>query len=224
MNNTYNILLFQIEMTLCNQITSEFKNISYKVDIANNEKQLLSLIENNIYALVIIDISTSNKKGLEFCKYCRDINNNIAIILLSPISAIENKLLAFIEGADEYLTKPFDGRELIAKIKINIKRTLNSSSKKNNIIIVGNIEINRNAKTVFKDGQEIKLSKKGFEMLHLFAINRGIVLSKQEILAKIWYLNFDPNTNLVEVAINSLRKNIGENIVYTKIGFGYYIN
>jgi two-component system copper resistance phosphate regulon response regulator CusR len=146
--------------------------------------------------------------------------------MLTALGQIQDKMDAFEHGADDYIVKPFHLSELLARIKVFTKRlakteTIEDELRKDDLVL------NSKSRTVFKGGQEIKLTAKEFLLLELLLQNKGKVLSKSIIAEKVWNINFETGTNTIEVYINFLRNKIEKpfntQIIYTKSGFGYII-
>ena len=146
--------------------------------------------------------------------------------MLTALGEINDKVHAFALGADDYLVKPFHFTELFARIKVFLKRA-ESVADEPEKIVVGDLIIDFGDKSVTRNGQIIPLTAKEFALLVLLAKNRGKVIAKQEILAKVWDLSFDTGTNTIEVYISFLRNKLDKNfdvkLIHTKPGFGYFI-
>ena len=172
-----------------------------------------------------MDINIPHKSGFELCKEFRAIKKSIPIIMLSAMGEINDKMEAFKLGVDDYMVKPFHFDELFARLKVFLKRAdLKDEDVK---IVVDDLEIDFRNKTAVRAGVTVNLTAKEFTLLVLLARNRGKVISKQEILEKVWDLSFDTGTNTIEVYISFLRNKLDKpfetKLIHTKPGFGYYI-
>jgi two-component system copper resistance phosphate regulon response regulator CusR len=227
MANKHTILLVEDETKLCNIIKGELSSLGYAVDIAMDGIIAENLFSKNKYSLILLDISLPGKSGLQLCKSFRASNKKIPIIMLTAFGEIQDKVDAFNLGADDYIVKPFHFDELFARIKVFLKRSDADTAKDEADVVVGDLFINNKTKSVFREGTEIPLTAKEFSLLKLLALNKGKVISKQEILEKVWDLTFDTGTNTIEVYISFLRNKIdkpyNEKMIQTKSGFGYYI-
>jgi two-component system copper resistance phosphate regulon response regulator CusR len=227
MENPQTILLVEDEIKLCNIIKEELTNLGYNVNIATDGLVAESLFKKNNYSLVLLDISLPGKNGFELCKLMRASNKKNPIIMLTAFGEIQDKVDAFNLGADDYIVKPFHFDELFARIRVLLKRSESNINKDEAQITVSDLVIDNRTKSVFRSNKEIPLTAKEFSLLSLLAINRGKVISKQEILEKVWDLTFDTGTNTIEVYISFLRNKIDkpfdEKLIQTKSGFGYYI-
>lgn len=226
MSNPYKILLVEDEPKLSIVIKEELERQGYNADIAKDGLIAEQLFNEQQYSLVLLDINIPYKNGLELCKEFRRINKKIPIIVLSAHGEINDKVDAFALGADDYIVKPFHFDELFARIKVFLKRAEGNIGEVEKVI-VGDLVIDLTVKTVTRCGELIQLTAKEFALLHLLAKNRGKVISKQEIMTKVWDLSFDTGTNTIEVYISFLRnkldKPFNDKLIHTKPGFGYYI-
>jgi len=225
MEISHRILLIEDEPKLGKVILEELKGQGYQVDLAFDGLMAESFFKQNNYALVLMDINIPHKSGFELCKEFRAIKKSIPIIMLSAMGEINDKMEAFKLGADDYMVKPFHFDELFARLKVFLKRAdLKDEDVK---IVVDDLEIDFRNKTAVRAGVTVNLTAKEFTLLVLLARNRGKVISKQEILEKVWDLSFDTGTNTIEVYISFLRNKLDKpfetKLIHTKPGFGYYI-
>jgi two-component system copper resistance phosphate regulon response regulator CusR len=226
MDTGYRILLAEDEPKLSLVIQEELNNCGFKTDVAFDGQVAEKLFSQHQYSLVLLDINLPYKNGLALCKEFRAANKNIPIIMLTALGELQDKMDAFGVGADDYIVKPFHFDELFARIKVSLKRT-DAAETNVKFLDVEDLHIDFSTKTVTRAGIEIPLTAKEFSLLSLLAANRGKVISKQEILEKVWDLNFDTGTNTIEVYISFLRnkidKKFDEKLIHTKPGFGYYM-
>ncbi len=219
------ILIAEDESKLALVIKDELTRNNFTVDIASDGNEASTLFAENNYLLIIVDINLPFKNGIQLCKEIREKNKKVPILMLTALGQVQDKVIAFEAGADDYMVKPFHFDELLARIKVLIKRTLVIADERN--IVIGDLEINFRNKIVTRAGVDISLTAKEFMLLVLLAKNRGKVISKQEILEKVWELSFDTGTNTIEVYISFIRNKIdkpfAKKLIYTKSGFGYFI-
>lgn len=206
-------------------IREELNANGYDTDIATDGLEASKLFNQHAYALVLLDINLPYKNGFVLCREFREQNKKVPIIMLSAAGEIHDKVEAFNIGADDYIVKPFHFVELFARVKVFLKRSELPAQKDK--LFVEDMEINFLNKTVTRAGVNIPLTAKEFTLLSLLAKNRDRVISKQEILEKVWDLSFDTGTNTIEVYISFLRNKIdkpfAQKLIHTKPGFGYYI-
>jgi two-component system copper resistance phosphate regulon response regulator CusR len=226
MENTYRILLAEDEPKLSQVIQDELNRQGYQADVAYDGLIAEKLFKQHAYSLVLLDINLPYKNGLALCREFREINKNVPIIMLTALGEINDKIDAFNLGADDYIVKPFHFDELTARIKVFIKRA-DSVQETGEKIVVADMEIDMSNKTVHRSGKNINLTAKEFALLVLLSRNKGKVISKHDILEKVWDLSFDTGTNTIEVYISFLRNKIDKpfetKLIHTKPGFGYYV-
>jgi len=225
MENSHSILLVEDEAKLGPIIRDELRRQGYLVDLAIDGKEAEQAFQSKAYSIVLLDVNLPYKSGLELCKEFRAANKTVPIIMLTAIGQIQDKVEAFDLGADDYLVKPFHFEELFVRVKALLKRADKGSEDEK--IVVDDLTIDMKNKSVVRGGMNINLTAKEFTLLTLLARNRERVISKQEILEKVWDLTFDTGTNTIEVYISFLRNKIDkpfeQKLIHTKPGFGYYI-
>jgi DNA-binding response OmpR family regulator len=223
MENNYRILLAEDEPKLGQVVKQELIRQGYETDIATDGLLAEKLFKQHIYSLILLDINLPFKNGIELCKVFRQTNKEIPIIMLTALDQIQDKVNAFNYGADDYIVKPFHFEELFARIKVFLKRTETVFEK----IVIADLEIDMSDKAVTRAGKPVILTSKEFTLLVLLAKAKGKVVSKHEILEKVWDLSFDTGTNTIEVHISFLRNKIDKpfdiKLIHTKQGFGYFL-
>jgi DNA-binding response OmpR family regulator len=222
----HRILLAEDEPKLGQIIQQELTQHGYIADVAFDGQVAEKLFAEHSYSLVLLDVNLPYKNGLTLCKEFREIKKNVPIIMLTALGEIQDKMDAFNFGADDYIVKPFHFNELLARIKVFLKRS-DTSADQGEKIVVGDLEIDLLDKSVTRAGKNISLTAKEFALLVLLARSKGKVISKQEILEKVWNLTFDTGTNTIEVYISFLRNKIDkpfeQKLIHTKPGFGYFL-
>ncbi|MEN9299379.1 MAG: hypothetical protein RLZZ429_1692 [Bacteroidota bacterium] len=225
MENLHSILLVEDEAKLGPIVRDELKRQGYQVDLAVDGREAELAFQSKTYSIILLDVNLPYKSGLELCKEFRAANKTIPIIMLTAIGQIQDKVEAFDLGADDYLVKPFHFEELFVRLKALLKRS--DKGPEDEKIVVDDLTIDMKNKSVVRAGININLTAKEFTLLTLLARNRERVISKQEILEKVWDLSFDTGTNTIEVYISFLRNKIDkpfeQKLIHTKPGFGYYI-
>lgn len=187
------------------------------------------LLAQKTFDCILLDINLPVKSGYEIARDFRIHNSSTPILMISAFSELEDKVQGYEMGADDYITKPFYMRELIMKIKSIIKRSKGSHLRDNNspILTAGDLSLNINTKKVNRQGTEITLTPREYQILVKLLKHKGEIVSKQKLIQEIWGKSFDANTNTIEVYINFLRKKIdrpfAKESIKTKIGYGYYI-
>ncbi len=195
------------------------------VDWAKDGETGELLANDNDYELIILDILLSKLSGLDLCKKIRRIDTTTPILLLSALGTIEDKVNGLNSGADDYLVKPFDFSELIARILALTRRSYNLSS--NQLLSIADLEVNLASKTVVRAGQEIELTAREFNLLVFLLRNKERVVGRTELEEKVWGIISDRDSNVVDVYINFLRKKIDKDynpkLIHTLVGMGYVI-
>jgi len=219
------VLLVEDEKKIADSISKGLRELDYHVETAYDGKIGLRLFENGNFNIIIADINLPGINGYEFCKTIRLKNQHIPIIILTALSAMDDKIEGFDAGADDYMVKPFEFKELIVRIRVLLKRTMNQQLPAGNILKVEDLELNVDSKEVTRGGKPISLTAKEFQLLEYFMRNRNRVLSRSDIAEKVWELDFDTKTNVIDVYVNFLRKKIDrdfdEKLIHTQVGMGY---
>jgi DNA-binding response OmpR family regulator len=218
------LLIVEDEQRLANVLRKQFEDAGFIVDLAIDGYIGKQMVENKAYNLVILDINIPLINGYDLCREIRRLDPNIPIIMLTALGTPDNKLMGFDSGADDYVTKPFDFRELLARVNVFLRRT--EVTLPHDKIIIADLEINLLTMTVWRGGKKIDLTAKEFALLETFVRNRDKLLSREFIIEQVWGIDFDPGTNVIDVYINYLRKKIDKNfepkLIHTKFGFGFY--
>ncbi|MBA4258765.1 MAG: DNA-binding response regulator [Chitinophaga sp.] len=225
MEKKYRILLAEDEAKLAKAIQAELTRVGYEVDVADNGLQADKMFMENDYSMALLDINLPGKNGMALCSDFRKRSANMPIVMLTAVGEIHDKVAAFNIGADDYLVKPFHFDELFARLKVLFKRT--DTIEKHEKLVYEDLEIDFKLKSVNRSGIQINLTSKEFTLLTLLVRTPERVISKQEILEKVWDLSFDTGTNTIEVYISFLRNKIdkpfSKKLIHTKPGFGYFI-
>lgn len=222
------VLIVEDEPGVLQFIKQGLEENNFEVDFAYDGECGRKLALSKKYNVIILDVIIPQLNGLELCKKIREKDTSTKILMLTALGTLNDKLEGFEAGADDYLVKPFDFQELLARIKSLIKRadqTLSETSNTDHIIKIADMELNTHTKRVRRGGNEIKLTAKEYALLELLALNKNRVLSKVEIAEKVWDISFDTGTNVIEVYVNFLRKKIDHNfptkLLHTLVGLGY---
>lgn len=219
------ILIVEDEQRLATLLKKQFEDVGYHAEIANDGYIGKDMVEKNNYNLIILDINLPLINGYDLCKEIRKTNEDIPIIMLTAFSTADNKIVGFEAGADDYIVKPFDFRELLARVNVFLRRTSNTVNLAEKLT-VADLEMDLNTKTVFRGQIKIDLTAKEFLLLETFLKNVNKLLTREFIIEQVWGIDFDPNTNIIDVYVNYLRKKIDKDfeqkLIHTKHGFGFY--
>jgi two-component system copper resistance phosphate regulon response regulator CusR len=219
-----NILIVEDEHRLAEVLKKQFEDSGFKADIAIDGYQGMQMADSNTYSIIILDIKLPLINGYDLCREIRKTNNNVPIIMLTAMSTAENKLTGFEAGADDYVLKPFDFRELLARVNVFLRRSDTPGQAEK--LTIADLELDLNTKTVTRGGKRIELTAKEFQLLETFLKNKNQVLTREYINEQVWGIDFDPGTNVIDVYVNYLRKKIDKDfntkLIHTKYGFGFY--
>jgi DNA-binding response OmpR family regulator len=216
------ILIVEDEPTLRKLEKRFLEKNSFIVDEVENGKEALTKLEINQYDLILLDLNLPEKDGLQVSKELRKSGNNTPIIMVTARSQIYDKIEGFESGADDYITKPFDMKELVARINAVIKR---SSINQEEILKISDMEIYPEKNTVKANRKDIELSNKEMAVLEYLVRNKGRIISSEELLEHVWDSNIDMFTDTVKTHIKTLRKKIDrkKKLIKTVRGKGYVI-
>ena len=175
--------------------------------------------------VLLMDINLPGMNGFEVCKAIRNTNQHVPIIMLTAMNTTKDKIEGFDTGTDDYMIKPFEFKELLVRIRALLKRTMNQQLPTGNILKVADLEMNLDTKEVSRAGQSIILTAKEFQLLEYFMRNRNRVLSRADIAERVWDIDFDTQTNVIDVYVNYLRNKIDKKfdtrLIHTQVGMGY---
>lgn len=220
------ILLVEDEPKVSSFIKQGLEENKYDVDIAYDGQMGLQLAKRNNYDLMIFDVIIPYMNGMELCKEVRNQNASTPILMLTALGTTDDKVSGFDAGADDYLVKPFEFKELLARIKALTKRS-SGILETSNTIKVADLELNLDRKNAKRGDKIIDLTAKEYALLEYFMRNKGKVLSRAQIAEKVWDVHFDTGTNVVDVYVNFLRKKVDKDfepkLIHTQIGMGYIL-
>lgn len=221
------ILVIEDEATLNKNICASLSAESFAVKSAFDGFLAERFLKKEDFDCVIMDINLPKKNGYDLCKEFRKYNTHTPILMLTAFDELEDKIMGFNSGADDYLTKPFFMKELIMRVNSLVKRSRNKfNNQPGEIIIASDITIDTAKKKVSRQNQEIHLTPREYQILVKLCKHPGEIISKKALIKEIWGTSLDVNTNTVEVYVNFLRNKIdkpfGKNAIKTKIGYGYY--
>lgn len=220
-----NLLIVEDEQRLADILKKQLEEAGFNADIAYDGYVGKQLAEQKNYNLIILDINLPLINGYELCKEIRKTNKRTPIIMLTAFGTPDNKIAGFEAGADDYVVKPFDFRELLARINVFLRRS-DSSSAETEKLRLADLEMDLTTKKVTRAGKKIDLTAKESLLLETFLLNRDKLLSRDFIIEKVWGIDFDPTTNIIDVYVNYLRRKIDRDfqpkLIHTKFGFGFY--
>lgn len=218
------ILLIEDEPKTLAFIRKGLEENGYTVDTAADGLEGLRLAMAATYQIIISDIVLPGMSGIQLCRQIREMHNETPLLMLTALGGVGHVVEGLDSGADDYLVKPFEFQELLARIRTLTKRgavTLQGSQ----VLTLADLELNLQTRVVRRSGREIQLTAREYALLEFLLRNKGRVLSRQEIVRQVWGLDFDTGTNMVEVYVNYLRRKIDrdfpEKLIHTQFGLGY---
>lgn len=221
------ILIVEDEKRVADLLKAGLGENGYSVMVAYDGEMGLRLFRSNEFHLVISDIVLPGLDGFGLCKEIRKINPDVPVLMLTALGSTDDKLDGFDAGADDYMLKPFDFRELNARIRVLLKRYSSPQTVRPDSVSYSDISINLNTCEVTRNGMQIKLSPKEYNLLVYMVENPERVISRMEIAEKVWNTHFDTGTNFIDVYINYLRKKIDKDfeikLIHTKPGMGFIL-
>jgi two-component system copper resistance phosphate regulon response regulator CusR len=219
------VLLVEDDSRIANFVAKGLRENSYAVDIAIDGEEAAYMASINPYDLFVLDVNLPKKDGFEVCSELRENGNKKPVLMLTARDAIDDRISGLDIGADDYLTKPFEFRELLARLRALSRRQSEFRPAK---IVVADLEVDTISQTVRRAGQPIDLTAKEYSLIEFLAMNKGKVVGREEISEHVWDDTFDPFSNLIEVYIKRLRKKLDENfglqLIHTRRGVGYILD
>lgn len=218
------LLVVEDEKKLNELITKKLKKEYYGVDSCFDGEEAVRYVEGTEYDAIILDIMLPKLDGFEVIKRIRAKKNKVPILLLTARDNIDDKVKGLDYGADDYLVKPFIFEELMARIRVLLRR---NSGNADNVVTIANLKVDLDAKTVFRDDLLIKLSGREYSILEYLIRNKGKILSRERIEDHIWNYEYEGGTNVIDVYIRYLRKKIDDSytpkLIHTIRGLGYVL-
>ncbi|HRW93215.1 MAG TPA: response regulator transcription factor [Thermotogota bacterium] len=217
------ILVVEDEPKIARLLQLELNHEGFETRIASDGMAALDTVEEFSPDVILLDIMIPEIDGVEVARSVRQLNPEIGIIMVTALDQTRNKVEGLQSGADDYITKPFELEEVKARISALLRRKQKPVARK--VSLGESLDIYPESYLVKEDGKEIPLSRTEFDLLSYLAANRNQVISKEELLEKVWGIDFDANPNVVEVYINYLRKKLkaGKELIRTVRGVGYTI-
>jgi DNA-binding response OmpR family regulator len=221
------ILLIEDEASIANFIQDGLEEEGFAVDVADNGKKGLEMALDNLeeYDILLLDWMLPGMSGIEICRAIRKQNQSLPIIFLTAKDTVDDAVFALETGANDFIRKPFSFEEMLARIRV----LLRSKKGEQTVFRYKNIEMNLDVHRVTKNGEPVELTQKEFALLEFLLRNKGKVCRRTRIIEKVWDINFDHSTAVIDVYINFLRKKledpgVEESFITTLRGIGYRIN
>ncbi len=217
------LLLVEDDARIARFVAKGLREQAYAVDVATTGNDALYQAAISTYDLVILDVMIPGRDGFEVCRELRKSGQRMPILMLTARDAVEDRITGLDQGADDYLTKPFEFRELLARLRALLRRSGELRPAK---ITVADLVLDTGAQTVWRAGRSVPLTTKEYALLEYLARNAGRVVGRAEIAEHVWDETFDPFSNLIEVYVNRVRRKIDANssepLLHTRRGAGYF--
>ena len=218
------ILVVEDEKDLNRVITKHLKKNNYSVDSCFDGEQALDYVLYGEYDLIITDIMMPKIDGYEFIKQLRVKGNSTPVIMLTAKDSLDDKILSLDSGADDYIVKPFEFDELLARIRVLMRRNYGFAT---NIIQVDDVVLDISKKQVTRSGESIVLTGKEYEVLEYLFKNKTGIISREQILNHVWDYDYEGTSNIIDVIVKNIRKKLDvgskKPIIHTKRGLGYFV-
>lgn len=221
------ILLVEDEQKIADTLKQGLSENGYTVEVAYDGHIGLRLFDSMPFSMVVLDINLPGLNGYELCRRIRERNPQIPVIMLTALSTLNDKIEGYDAGADDYIIKPFEFRELLMKMRVLLKRTSAQHQPTGNILRAGDLEMNLDSKEVRRGTTSISLTAKEFQLLEYLLRNKNRVVSRADIAINVWDIDFDTNTNVIDVYINYVRNKVDkpfeQKLIQTQVGMGYIL-
>ncbi|MFN9519747.1 MAG: response regulator transcription factor [Bacteroidota bacterium] len=221
-----NVLVIEDEPKVASFIKQGLEEESVNVTVADDGNKGYALAKASDYDVIVMDVLLPHINGFDLCKMLRNDGMLTPVLMLTALNTTDEKVKGFDCGADDYLVKPFDFKELIARIKA-LKKRKNEIVQKAQILRVGDLTLDMDARVVKREGKRIDVTQKEYALLEYMMKNTNKVISRNDIAQHVWGVDFDTRTNVIDVYINFLRKKVDKDhkvkLIHTVIGMGYTI-
>jgi two-component system copper resistance phosphate regulon response regulator CusR len=218
------LLLVEDDSRIARFVARGLQEQSYAVDVVSSGDEALYHVDINDYDVVILDVMIPGKDGFTTCRAIRGLGKRMPILMLTARDAVEDRIHGLDSGADDYLTKPFEFGELLARLRALLRRPKDVRPTQ---ILVGDLELDTGSQTARRRNRSISLTAKEYALLEFLARNANRVIGRSEIAEHVWNETFDPFSNLIEVYVNRLRRKLGEEngnpLLQTRRGSGYIL-
>jgi len=224
MQETYRILIVEDEENIADFISLELEHEGYQVTVANDGREGLELSMRDEWDLILLDIMLPSISGMEICRRIRSLSE-VPIIMLTARQSVPDRVAGLDGGADDYVSKPFAIEELLARIRVLLRRSRNSSTE--DVVTAADIRLNASTREAERSGQPITLTAREFDLLELLLRNKNHVVTREQIMEKVWGYDFSGETNVLDVYIRYLRNKVDapftSPLIHTVRGVGYIL-
>lgn len=219
------ILVVEDQIKMAQLLKQGLSEVGYAVDLAEAGSTAESLVSENEYDLIILDIMLPDQSGLDTARHLRADGYHGPILMLTALSTTKDKVIGLDAGADDYLTKPYSFDELLARVRALLRR--NSSTGASSVLRFADLELDLITRKANRSGQEVTLTSKEFSLLEFFMRNPERPLGRVNIAEHVWNVEFDSDSNVIDVYVNLLRKKVDHpftsKLIHTVVGVGYVL-
>jgi two-component system, OmpR family, response regulator len=214
------VLVVDDEENISYVVSTALRLAGFEVTVAANAREALSAATSTRADLIVLDVTLPDLDGFEVCRRLRQDGSTAPVIFLTARDATEDRLRGLTIGGDDYVTKPFSVEELVARVRVVLRR-VGVGGAESDVLRCGDLEIDDDAHRVVKAGEEVSLSPTEYKLLRFLARNQGRVMSRAQILDHVWDYDFNGESTVVETFVSSLRKKVGGDLIHTVRGVGY---
>lgn len=220
------ILVIEDEIKTAHSIQEGLGEHHYQVSCAFDGALGLEMASVGNYQLIISDIILPNLAGVEMCRILRNRGINTPVLMLTALGTIDDKVIGFDAGADDYLVKPFEFKELLVRVRALLKRSA-PNRETPHVLRFADLQLDADTKSVHRENETVQLTAREYALMEYFVVNAGRIISKTEIAEKVWSITFDTGTNVIEVYVNYLRNKVDKKsarkLIHTVHGQGYIL-
>lgn len=221
------IRIVEDEQKIADTLKQGLTENGFYVEVAYDGNIASRIFQSRDFNLVVLDINLPGINGYELSRIIRSRNSHVPIIMLTALNSLNDKIEGYDAGADDYIIKPFEFKELLMKIRVLLKRTMNQAIPVGNTLKVADLEMNLDSKEVRRGNQPISLTAKEFQLLEYLMRNKNKVVSRADLAINVWDIDFDTNTNVIDVYINYVRNKVDKpferKLIQTQVGMGYIL-
>ena len=221
------ILIVEDEHKIADTLKLGLQENGYVVEVAYDGTIGAKLFDSHSFNLIVLDVNLPGMNGYELSKLIRSKNAHVPVIMLTALSSLNDKIEGYDSGADDYIIKPFEFKELLMKIRVLLKRTMDQTLPVGTMLHAGDLELNVDTKEVKRGDTPINLTAKEFQLLEYLMRNKNKVVSRSDLAINVWDIDFDTNTNVIDVYINYVRNKVdkpfSKKLIQTQVGMGYIL-
>jgi len=221
------ILIVEDEKKIADTLKFGLNEKGFNVDVAYDGNLGHRLFCANDYDIIILDINLPEMNGYDLCKAIRSKNQAVPVLMLTSMRALNDKIEGYNAGADDYMVKPFEFKELVLKINSLLKRSIHQNFPVGNVLKASDLEMNLDSKEVKRNNKIINLTAKEFQLLEYLLRNKNRLVSRVDIAINVWDIDFETNTNVIDVYISYLRNKVDKHsqhkLIQTHVGMGYIL-